>query len=62
MDHSTPARREQGGLAIQRFPVSNVAVQEAAMSNSGRVFWCAWGVVTAAVVVLAWNFMGGLRF
>ena len=27
-----------------------------------RLFWCAWGVVTVAVVVMAWRFMTTLRF
>jgi hypothetical protein len=33
------------------------------MGNSrNRVFWWAWALVTAAVVVLAWNVMSGLEF
>ena len=33
------------------------------MANSGkRVFWWAWALVTAAVVVLAWKFMSEPHF
>jgi hypothetical protein len=33
------------------------------MEISGRrVFWCAWALVTAAAVVVAWNVMTALRF